>query len=138
MDLTIALTTILLSAFFFGVEVAFFSSNKLQLELDKSSEKISSKIISLISRNESIFITTMLIGKNIALVVYAITMTKLLTPLFDNFFISAYFLLLIQIIISTLIILVTAEFLPKSIFKIYANTSLKILSIPISFFYVIF
>ena len=138
MDLIIALTTILLSAFFFGVEVAFFSSNKLQLELDKSSEKISSKIISLISRNESIFITTMLIGKNIALVVYAITMTKLLTPLFDNFFISAYFLLLIQIIISTLIILVTAEFLPKSIFKIYANTSLKILSIPISFFYVIF
>ena len=138
MDLTIALTTILLSAFFFGVEVAFFSSNKLQLELDKSSEKISSKIISFISRNESIFITTMLIGKNIALVVYAITMTKLLTPLFDNFFISAYFLLLIQIIISTLIILVTAEFLPKSIFKIYANTSLKILSIPISFFYVIF
>ena len=138
MDLIIALTTILLSAFFFGVEVAFFSSNKLQLELDKSSEKISSKIISFISRNESIFITTMLIGKNIALVVYAITMTKLLTPLFDNFFISAYFLLLIQIIISTLIILVTAEFLPKSIFKIYANTSLKILSIPISFFYVIF
>ena len=138
MDLIIALTTILLSAFFFGVEVAFFSSNKLQLELDKSSEKISSKIISFISRNESIFITTMLIGKNIALVVYAITMTKLLTPLFDNFFISVYFLLLIQIIISTLIILVTAKFLPKSIFKIYANTSLKILSIPISFFYVIF
>ena len=138
MDLIIALTTILLSVFFFGVEVAFFSSNKLQLELDKSSEKISSKIISFISRNESIFITTMLIGKNIALVVYAITMTKLLTPLFDNFFISAYFLLLIQIIISTLIILVTAKFLPKSIFKIYANTSLKILSIPISFFYVIF
>ena len=138
MDLIIALTTILLSVFFFGVEVAFFSSNKLQLELDKSSEKISSKIISFISRNESIFITTMLIGKNIALVVYAITMTKLLTPLFDNFFISVYFLLLIQIIISTLIILVTAKFLPKSIFKIYANTSLKILSIPISFFYVIF
>ncbi len=138
MDLIIALTTILLSVFFFGVEVAFFSSNKLQLEFDKSSEKISSKIISFISRNESIFITTMLIGKNIALVVYAITMTKLLTTLFDNFFISAYFLLLIQIIISTLIILVTAKFLPKSIFKIYANTSLKILSIPISFFYVIF
>ena len=138
MDLYIALITILLSAFFSGIEIAFVSSNKLQLELDKSSEKISSKIISLISRNESIFITTMLIGKNIALVVYAITMTKLLTPLFDNFFISAYFLLLIQIIISTLIILVTAEFLPKSIFKIYANTSLKILSIPISFFYVIF
>ena len=85
MDLIIAISTsLLLSAFFSGIEIAFVSSNKLQLELDKGSEKISSKIISFFSRNESSFITTMLIGNNISLVIYGIAMTKLLTPLFEN------------------------------------------------------
>ena len=125
MDLIIAITTIILSAFFSGIEIAFVSSNKLQLELDKGSEKISSKIISFFSRNESSFITTMLIGNNISLVIYGIAMTKLLTPIFENYFFDTYVLLLIQTIISTLIILVTAEFLPKSIFKLFPNTTLR-------------
>ena len=138
MDLTIALITILLSAFFSGIEIAFVSSNKLQLELDKGNENISSKIISLFSRNESNFITTMLIGNNISLVVYGIAMTKLLTPIFQDYFFDTYVLLLIQTIVSTLIILVTAEFLPKSIFKIYPNTTLRLFSFPICCFYIFF
>ena len=138
MDLTIALITILLSAFFSGIEIAFVSSNKLQLELDKGNENISSKIISLFSRNESNFITTMLIGNNISLVVYGIAMTKLLTPIFQDYFFDTYVLLLIQTIVSTLIILVTAEFLPKSIFKIYPNTTLRLFSFPICCFYILF
>ena len=138
MDLTIALSTILLSAFFSGIEIAFVSSNKLQLELDKGNENISSKIISLFSRNESNFITTMLIGNNISLVVYGIAMTKLLTPIFQDYFFDTYVLLLIQTIVSTLIILVTAEFLPKSIFKIYPNTTLRLFSFPICCFYILF
>ena len=138
MDLTIALSTILLSAFFSGIEIAFVSSNKLQLELDKGNENISSKIISLFSRNESNFITTMLIGNNISLVVYGIAMTKLLTPIFQDYFFDTYVLLLIQTIVSTLIILVTAEFLPKSIFKIYPNTTLRLFSFPICCFYIFF
>ena len=138
MDLTIALSTILLSAFFSGIEIAFVSSNKLQLELDKGNENISSKIISLFSRNESNFITTMLIGNNISLVVYGIAMTKLLTPVFQDYFFDTYVLLLIQTIVSTLIILVTAEFLPKSIFKIYPNTTLRLFSFPICCFYILF
>jgi len=137
-DLTIALITILLSAFFSGIEIAFVSSNKLQLELDKGNENISSKIISLFSRNESNFITTMLIGNNISLVVYGIAMTKLLTPIFQDYFFDTYVLLLIQTIVSTLIILVTAEFLPKSIFKIYPNTTLRLFSFPICCFYILF
>ena len=138
MDLTIALSTILLSAFFSGIEIAFVSSNKLQLELDKGSENISSKIISLFSRNESNFITTMLIGNNISLVVYGIAMTKLLTPMLEQFWFDAYSLLLFQTIISTTIILITAEFLPKSIFKIYPNTTLRIFSFPICCFFILF
>ena len=138
MDLTIALSMILLSAFFSGIEIAFVSSNKLQLELDKGNENISSKIISLFSKNESNFITTMLIGNNISLVVYGIAMTKLLTPIFQDYFSDTYVLLLIQTIVSTLIILVTAEFLPKSIFKIYPNTTLRLFSFPICCFYILF
>ena len=138
MDLTIVLITIILSAFFSGIEIAFVSSNKLQLELDKGSEKLSSKIISFFSRNESNFITTMLIGNNISLVVYGIAMTKLLTPMLEQFWLDAYSLLLFQTIISTTIILITAEFLPKSIFKIYPNTTLRIFSFPICCFFILF
>ena len=138
MDLTIVLITIIFSAFFSGIEIAFISSNKLQLELDKGSEKLSSKIISFFSRNESNFITTMLIGNNISLVVYGIAMTKLLTPMLEQFWLDAYSLLLFQTIISTTIILITAEFLPKSIFKIYPNTTLRIFSLPICCFFILF
>ena len=138
MDLTIVLITIIFSAFFSGIEIAFVSSNKLQLELDKGSEKLSSKIISFFSRNESNFITTMLIGNNISLVVYGIAMTKLLTPMLEQFWLDAYSLLLFQTIISTTIILITAEFLPKSIFKIYPNTTLRIFSFPICSFFIFF
>ena len=138
MDLTIVLITIIFSAFFSGIEIAFVSSNKLQLELDKGSEKLSSKIISFFSRNESNFITTMLIGNNISLVVYGIAMTKLLTPMLEQFWLDAYSLLLFQTVISTTIILITAEFLPKSIFKIYPNTTLRIFSFPICCFFILF
>ena len=138
MDITIAFITIIFSAFFSGIEIAFVSSNKLQLELDKGSEKISSRIISFFSRNESTFITTMLIGNNISLVVYGIAMSKLLTPVLEQFVTESYVLLLFQTIISTTIILVTAEFLPKSIFKIYPNTTLRFFSFPICCFFILF
>jgi putative hemolysin len=132
----IAILTIILSAFFSGVEIAFVSSNKVQLELDKGTEKMSSRVISFFSRNESNFITTMLIGNNISLVVYGIVMTKLLTPFLQID--EPYSLLFVQTIISTTIILISAEFLPKSIFKIYANKTLRIFSLPIFCFFILF
>ena len=138
MYLTLALMTIVLSAFFSGIEIAFVSSNKLQLELDKGSENISSKVIAFFSKNESNFITTMLIGNNISLVVYGIVMTKILSPYLDSFQLNSYLLLFVQTVISTSIILVTAEFLPKSIFKIYPNTTLRFFSFPIFCFFILF
>lgn len=138
MYLTLALITIVLSAFFSGIEIAFVSSNKLQLELDKGSENISSKVIAFFSKNESNFITTMLIGNNISLVIYGIIMTKILSPYLDYFQLNSYLLLFVQTVISTSIILVTAEFLPKSIFKIYPNTTLRFFSLPIFCFFILF
>ena len=133
----IAITTLIFSAFFSGVEIAFISANKLQLELDKNTGKFPSKIISFFSKNESDFITTMLVGNNITLVVYGILMTKILTPELQGFFQSSFTLLLIQTIITTLIVLVTAEFLPKAIFRIYPNQILKLFSLPIWFFFIL-
>ena len=136
MLITTALVALLFSAFFSGLEIAFISANKLQLELDKSKGKFYSKMIAFFSKNESDFITTMLVGNNIALVVYGIVMTQILTPKLELFFNSDFILLLIQTIIATLIVLVTAEFLPKTIFRVFPNQILNILSIPIWLFFV--
>ena len=136
MLITTALVALLFSAFFSGVEIAFISANKLQLELDKSKGKFYSKMIAFLSKNESDFITAMLVGNNIALVVYGIVMTQILTPKLELFFNSDFILLLIQTIIATLIVLVTAEFLPKTIFRVFPNQILNIFSIPIWLFFV--
>lgn len=131
MLLTIAIISLLFSAFFSGVEIAFISANKLQLELDKSKKRISSRMIAFFSKNESDFITTMLVGNNIALVIYGIVMTQILTPKLEIIFHSDFVLLLIQTVIATSIVLITAEFLPKAIFRIFPNQILNIFSIPI-------
>ena len=136
MLITTALVALLFSAFFSGLEIAFISANKLQLELDKSKGKFYSKMIAFFSKNESDFITTMLVGNNISLVVYGIVMTQILTPKLELFFNSDFILLLIQTIIATLIVLVTAEFLPKTIFRVFPNQILNIFSIPIWLFFV--
>ncbi len=132
-----AFISLLFSAFFSGVEIAFISANKLQLELDKSKGKFSSKLIAFFGKNESDFITTMLVGNNIALVIYGIVMTQILTPRFEIFFSSDFLLLLIQTVVATLIVLVTAEFLPKVIFRIFSNQILNVFSIPIWLLFVI-
>ena len=133
----IAIMTLLFSAFFSGIEIAFISANKLQLELDKNSERFPAKIITTFSKNESDFITTMLVGNNIALVIYGIVMTQILTPFLTQHLYSDFTLLLCQTIITTVIVLITAEFLPKAIFRIYPNQILKWFSIPIWIFFML-
>ena len=138
MLISIATITLLFSAFFSGVEIAFISANKLQLQLDKNKGRFSSRMITFFSKNESDFITTMLVGNNISLVVYGIVMIQILTPQLQPFFYSDLALLLVQTIITTLIVLVTAEFLPKVVSRIFPNKILSIFSVPIWLFFIVF
>ena len=123
--------TLLLSAFFSGMEIAFVSANKLKLELDKKSNGFTSKIISIFTKQESHFIVSMLIGNNIALVVYGVLMAQILEFNLSEIISSTFLLIIVQTIISTLIILVVAEFIPKAIFRINSNSVLKFFSIPL-------
>ncbi len=137
-DLIIILCSILLSAFFSGMEIAYVSANKFQVELEKKEKNFQSRILEKLTSKSSKFITTMLVGNNISLVVYGFFMGDLLTKLLPLNGYGQFVILLIQTIISTLIILVTAEFLPKAIFRIYANETLRFFAVPAYFFYVIF
>lgn len=132
------LITMAFSAFFSGMEIAFVSANKLRFEMDRSSESITSRILSIFFKHPNTFISTMLVGNNIALVIYGILMAQLIEQNLLHGIINNHFLLvLIQTVISTLIILVTGEFMPKTIFKINPNLSLNIFAIPLYICYII-
>lgn len=133
----LAIVTLLLAAFFSGVEIAFISSNKLQLELQKTSGKYTGKIISFFSKTPSEFLTTMLIGNNIFLVTFGLIISQILTPQITKITDITFFVLLFQTIIVTVVILITAEFLPKTVFKIYSSKILKIFALPIALFFII-
>ncbi len=137
-QIAIIVISILLSAFFSGMEIAFVSANKLHIELEKKKDSFISKILAKLTNKSSKFITTMLVGNNIALVIYSIYMGDFLVGFLPADSLNEFSILLIQTIISTLLILVTAEFLPKAIFRIYANEALKYFAVPTYFFYVIF
>mgnify|MGYP001029455549 CR=1 FL=1 len=135
MIVSLIIITLLLSAFFSGIEIAFVSSNKLKLEIDKNSTSFFSKTITLFSENQSNFIATMLVGNNIALVIFSISMSVLLEPIILQYISSDILLVLIQTIIATLIVLIIAEFIPKVIFRINPNYMLRLFSVPLILFY---
>jgi putative hemolysin len=137
-ELIIITVSILLSAFFSGMEIAFVSANKMHIELEKKRDGFIPKILRIITQKSSKFITTMLVGNNISLVIYSYYMGEFLLRMLPLNSFNEFSILLIQTIISTIVILVTAEFLPKAIFRIYANEVLKIFAIPAYIFYYLF
>lgn len=143
----IIVVTLILSAFFSGMEIAYVSSNKIHIEIEKKQNDFIAKILTKLTARPSKFIATMLIGNNIALVVYGFLMGDLLVKWFQSLmptqlsflnYLLTDLSLLSQTIISTLIILITAEFLPKVFFQIYANSFLKIFALPAFLFYQLF
>jgi len=142
----IIILSLLFSAFFSGMEIAFFSANKIHIEIEKKQEGFLAKVLTRLTKKPSKFIATMLIGNNVALVIYGLFMGELLMEWFgsfnpsNTFFIALLtdFSLLTQTIISTFVILITAEFLPKVLFQIYANKLIKLFAIPAYIFYVLF
>lgn len=133
-DVYYIIITLLFSAFFSGIEIAFISANKLQIEVQAKDKNIISKILSRFIHNQDRFLGTTLIGNNIALVIYGILMANLLIPILERItpvaITSPIVLLLEQTVIATIIVLITAEFLPKSLFIINPNKVLRILAIP--------
>ena len=146
-SIVIIIVMLLLSAFFSGMEIAYVSSNKIHIEIEKNQKDFLANILTRLTAKPSKFIATMLIGNNIALVIYGFVMGDVLVHWFQEIVPSQYQLvnyllvdlsLLTQTIISTIIILFTAEFLPKVFFQIYANSFLKIFALPAYIFYVLF
>ncbi|WP_299260383.1 hemolysin family protein [uncultured Aquimarina sp.] len=140
LQIIVIVLSIILSAFFSGMEIAYISSNKIHIEIEKKQDGFLSGILSRLTKKPSKFIATMLVGNNIALVVYGFYMGELLMGFIEGYYpdMAGSVNLLLQTIISTLVILLTAEFLPKVFFQIYANTLLKFFSFPAYVFYIIF
>lgn len=129
-NILIVLFTLLLSAFFSGMEIAFVSANKFKIFLDKGQGSIINNIVSKFTEKPTDFITSMLIGNNIALVIYGIDMAELLESCMKGYIPNDFLVFLIQVIISSLIVLLVAEFLPKVIFSLFPNKLLKLFAIP--------
>lgn len=123
--------TLLFSAFFSGMEMAFISADRVRLELDNQREGATSNIIRYFYAHTERFISTMLVGNNIALIIYGILMAKLLEPWIIPFCPNDFLVALIQTIASTIIILFTAEYLPKALFKLNPNMMLRFFAIPL-------
>ena len=133
---------LILSAFFSGMEIAFVSANRIYLEIEKQQNGFNAKFLNFITKNPSRFIATMLVGNNISLVIYGIFMgDRILQLFFPETLLGgaiSIHIVFIQTVISTIIILLTAEFLPKVFFQQFSNVLMKVFAIPTTFFYAFF
>ncbi|MGI9593775.1 MAG: hemolysin family protein [Patiriisocius sp.] len=134
-QIIIIISALICSAFFSGMELAYVSSNKIYIEIEKKQQNFLAGILKKITKRPSKFIATMLIGNNIALVVYGFFMGDILMQFVP---IQGPSVLLVHTLLSTLLILLTAEFLPKVFFQIYANDLVKFFAVPAYFFYLVF
>lgn len=126
MTYVVIVVSLVFSAFFSGMEIAFLSSNKLRFELDKKKRSLTSRILNIFYNDPEQYISTLLVGNNIALVIYGIEMAEILSPIFASWIDNALFVNLLQTIAATIIVLFTGEFLPKTIFRVNPNLWLQV------------
>lgn len=140
-DIYIVIISLMCSAMFSGMEIAFLSTNRLQLELDLKKNNFSAKIINKFFKHQSQFIGCLLLCNNIANVIYGIAIARILEPfvidLLPEILVNDFVILLCQTILSTLLILITGEFLPKIIFGINPNKSMTIFALPAMILFII-
>ncbi|MDO4707579.1 MAG: hemolysin family protein [Porphyromonadaceae bacterium] len=129
--------SLIFSGIFSGVEIAFLSADKLRLELDRSKSDLTAKILGVFYRRPDRFITTMLLGNNVALVIYGLLVARLLEPVLTFFLYNDILVLIVQSIIGTALILFAGEFIPKVSFRINPNLALRILALPMWIVYVL-
>jgi CBS domain containing-hemolysin-like protein len=122
---------------FSGTEIAFIQSNKVRIEIDASKGGIINKIISRFNANQDMFISTLLVGNNITLVIYGITISVILNPMLQQVYDNEAFMLIANTLISTGIILITGEFMPKTVFRINPNVMLKVFALPVFLIYIV-
>ena len=135
-DIIIALLALLFSAIFSGYEIAYFSSNKLKIELDKKQEKKYAIILEQFLKDPDKLISTLLMGNNVAIVIYGISIARILDPLIEKYITTSIFgILALETLIATVIVLITAEFLPKAISRLNPNGFLRSLYPIIILFY---
>lgn len=141
MDITTALLitiiAIIFSGLFSGTEIAFMQSSKVRIGIDASKGGIINRIISGFNRSQDMFISTLLVGNNVVLVVYGIAISAIINPWIEKWCPNDAGILIINTTVSTAIILITGEFLPKATFRINPNTMLKIFAIPIFIIYIL-
>ena len=131
----IILVSLIFSAFFSGMELAYLSSNRLKVELDKSKGTLTSKIIGAFYSNESNMITCLLLGNNISLVLFGLASSAILNPIIGNYIASNALILILQTVLSTLLVLFVAEFLPKAIVQLNPN---KFLTLGSGFLFILY
>ena len=133
----ITIVAIIFSGLFSGTEIAFIQSNKVRIEIDATKGGFINKIISKFNSNQDMFISTILVGNNIVLVVYGITISVILNPMLQQIYNNEAFVLIANTIVSTGIILITGEFMPKTVFRINPNLMLKLFALPVLIIYVL-
>ncbi|MDE6157844.1 MAG: DUF21 domain-containing protein, partial [Muribaculaceae bacterium] len=135
--ITVTIISLVFSALFSGVEMAFVTSDRVRVELDATRGGILGSVIRRFYANSELFISTILVGNNVMLVIYGMGFAALVEPLLAQISPNEVFVLVSQTVISTLVILLAGEFLPKTVFGINPNNSLKIFALPVYIFYII-
>ena len=136
--LLIMVLALLFSALFSGLEIAFISSDRLRFEMDVENKTFSSRLLMRFYHNPNLYISTMLVGNNIALVVYSTMMAKLIDGIVpDEWICNEFVMVIIETLVSTVIVLMIGEFLPKTFFRVNPNGKLNVLAVPLFLIYIL-